>query len=293
MIFIVFLLSFVNPYRAFGENRFAFSRLTGDYWQIWIASSSGENPVQITNSPEDKKKPVWLPGGKICYLDNHGKLWVIDLKNNRKIPKALFAEYQIDSCSPGPGKNDLLLSVYETSGRDVSQIFVGNIISGRLYKLTEGIDLNCTPVLLSGKQKVIFTTTGKMRESKLMITDLEGIDTRIVLQNSFHNLSPSVSPDGKMIVFSSNISGNYDIWLLNLDNDSKHRLTDFNGPDINPQWSYNGAEILFVSTRGGRMGIWKMNPKGENLQAVTGKDVGAKDPFWETIPVQGESTDKP
>lgn len=280
-ILICLVLLFLSGSFGFGANRFVYSRFTGNYWQIWIADASGSNHRQLTDGPGDKKKPVWLPDGEIVFLDNHGKLWCFGLK--KKIKKPLFPEMQVDSCAPGPTKTDLLMAVYETSGRDISHIWMGDISTGKGIKLTRGGDLNRSPVLVPGTDKIIYTLTGKWRDSKLMVTNLEGTSHQVLLENSFHNLSPSVSPDGRYMVFASNASGNYDIWMMAIKGNSKQQITRwFRGLDTDPRWSPEGDEILFVSTRrGGSPGIWKTDSSGSKPVPVTPKNTPAKDPWWE------------
>ena len=109
-----------------------------------------------------------------------------------------------------------------------------------------------------------------------MMTDLTGSIFKPLLQDSFHNLSPSVNPDGNRIAYTSDISGNYDIWLMTLSGAKKRRLTHFNGLDVDPRWSPGGEEILFVSTRDGKTGIWKMSIDRVKALRVTRKGILAK-----------------
>lgn len=278
-ILFCLVLLFLLGSESFGANRFVYSRFTGNYWQIWIADASGRNHRQLTDGPGDKKKPVWLPDGQIVFLDNHGKLWCFGLK--KKIKKPLFPGMQVDSCAPGPTKADVLMAVYETSGRDISHIWMGDMSTGKGVKLTRGGDLNRSPVLVPGSDKIIYTLTGKRRDSKLMVTNLEGTSHRDLLDNSFHNLSPSVSPDGRYMVFAANASGNYDLWVMTVKGDSKQQITRFEGLDTDPRWSPERDEILFVSTRGGSPGIWKTDSSGSKPVPVTPKNTPAKDPWWE------------
>jgi Tol biopolymer transport system component len=61
--------------------------------------------------------------------------------------------------------------------------------------------------------------------------------------------SPSLSPDGNLVVFAWNNEGRSDLYVKAVDDESQRRLTDTPQPEFSPAWSPDGREIAFV--RGG------------------------------------------
>lgn len=61
---------------------------------------------------------------------------------------------------------------------------------------------------------------------------------------------PEYSPDGRHIVFQSNRSGNWQLWLMNADGSGLRQLTTSRANDRQPSWSPDGARIVFSSDRG-------------------------------------------
>jgi TolB protein len=58
--------------------------------------------------------------------------------------------------------------------------------------------------------------------------------------------SPDWSPDGERIVYESNQSGAFHVWVMNADGTGKTQLTNQSGfEDFQPSWSPNGKRILF------------------------------------------------
>jgi len=66
------------------------------------------------------------------------------------------------------------------------------------------------------------------------------------------------------IVFSSNRSGPWRIWIMNADGSAMRQLTEGepDDQDADPAFSRDGKTILFSSNRGGKIGIWKIPADG-------------------------------
>ena len=65
---------------AEASDRIAYSRLTDGYWQIWTIAPDGTDQHKITDSPMDKRDPVWIKDGKaIVFRTNNGQLFMFDL----------------------------------------------------------------------------------------------------------------------------------------------------------------------------------------------------------------------
>ena len=62
---------------------------------------------------------------------------------------------------------------------------------------------------------------------------------------------PSWSPDGRMVAFSSDRSGNLDIWIQAVDGGNPVQVTTSPAHDWQPDWSRDGRSLVFRSERGG------------------------------------------
>jgi len=60
---------------------------------------------------------------------------------------------------------------------------------------------------------------------------------------------PAISPDGQWIAFSSQRSGNMDIWIKPVKGGSAVQITSHRADDIMPAWSPDGRKLVFVSYR--------------------------------------------
>lgn len=93
---------------------------------------------------------------------------------------------------------------------------------------------------------------------------------------SFGRLAePSVSPDGKSVVYTVtyyNVPENRsyrDIYLLNTEQKKPVRLTDTPFNESMPQWRPDGRKIGYISPASGSRQLWEMNPDGGAPVQVT------------------------
>jgi TolB protein len=80
------------------------------------------------------------------------------------------------------------------------------------------------------------------------------------------------SPDGKILAFTGQRDGNFDIYAIPAAGGEESRLTTAPGLDDGPEYSPDGAYIYFNSDRTGQMQIWRMKPDGTEQEQVTADD---------------------
>jgi Tol biopolymer transport system component len=89
-----------------------------------------------------------------------------------------------------------------------------------------------------------------------------------------------VSPDGRRLAFSSDRSGNSDLWVLSLDGGELRQLTDDPTPDWQPAWSPDGREIAFYSYRSGNRDLWVVPAAGGPARQLTRDAATDAAPSW-------------
>src|SRR2546425_30245 len=88
-------------------------------------------------------------------------------------------------------------------------------------------------------------------------------------------------PDGKRIVFSSDRSGNFEIWVCNSDGSNAVQLSSFGGPITgSPRWSPDGRWIAFDSRPGGRGGVFVVDPEVGTPRRLTPPTTDDVVPSW-------------
>ena len=89
------------------------------------------------------------------------------------------------------------------------------------------------------------------------------------------NGEPALSPDGTRIAFTSDESGNRDIFIIGVQGGNPVRLTDDPVSDSGPAWFPDSTALAFMSERGGATNIWKIGQLGGGATLLL---PGASDP---------------
>ena len=96
---------------------------------------------------------------------------------------------------------------------------------------------------------------------------------------------PVYSKDGRYIAFSSNRSGNLDLWSLDVETGEVRQITDDKAQDWDPVFTPDGEKLLWSSDRGGHLEVWIANTDGSAARQLTDDGVDAENP---TVTPDGE-----
>jgi Tol biopolymer transport system component len=90
-------------------------------------------------------------------------------------------------------------------------------------------------------------------ELELFVMDRDGGNLRQVTRLGGANFAPSWHPDGKRLIFSSNVHDpkgrNFDLYLVNVDGTGLERVTFNDTFDGFPMFSPDGTQLVFASNR--------------------------------------------
>lgn len=92
------------------------------------------------------------------------------------------------------------------------------------------------------------------------------------------------------IVFTSDRTDNWDLFLIQADGTGITQLTNFPGVDADPAWSADGQKIAFRSRRDGSSDIFVMDPDGSNpINLINDPDTSLDDEFAPQWSPDGET----
>jgi TolB protein len=106
---------------------------------------------------------------------------------------------------------------------------------------------------------------------------------RIRLTTDASDTAPSWSPDGSQVAFISLRSGNWDIYLVNVESGGETRLTDSAAADVAPAWSPEGRRVAFLSNRDGQWAVYVLDVRLGRTQKVVNTGDAYAEPVSERL----------
>jgi Tol biopolymer transport system component len=92
--------------------------------------------------------------------------------------------------------------------------------------------------------------------------------------------NPDWSPAGDRILFSADLEGTHDIYIMDPDGSNVQQLTATDVHDRSPVWSPDGTQIAFETYRDGNWEIYVMNADGSNPTNISNSVSRELWPSW-------------
>ena len=121
------------------------------------------------------------------------------------------------------------------------------------------------------------TSRGNLQEVTLS-SSREAGGARWLTRGNSNDRQPSFSPDGEWMAFSSDRSGNLDIWAMSSKTGAIHPVTHDAAQDWDPCFSRDGKTLAWSSNRGGHFEIWAAAADGSGARQVTQDGGDAENP---------------
>lgn len=102
----------------------------------------------------------------------------------------------------------------------------------------------------------------------------------LVWQEGVKNAYPHWSKDGARILFQSNRSGKWQVYVMDADGSHVQRVTNDDANDNFPDWSPDNQRIAFVSDRDGNEEVYVMRMDGSQLRNLSNDPARDIHPYW-------------
>jgi len=191
---------------------------------IWTISTAGTQQHEIVADSTELSSPRWsLKGDAVYYLRSLGQ--TMDLM-----------KIKID---PGTGKGEGLPNSIQ-SGLQVGKIFSLSKDDKQLLYTREQTYSNLWLAIYKDKGGTKTITTKRLTTGTSRVT------------------GPSISPDGKQVVFCK--GGN--LFVLSIDGGEMKQITFLDSDAESPVWSPDGKEIAFAALKNGKPKVWRVIADG-------------------------------
>ena len=201
-------------------------------FDIFTASPDGSNVKQLTNTPGyDAETTITLDGKKLVFTSTRGgDLDIYTMDADGKNVRRLTNELGYDG---GP--------FWSYDGKQ--------IVYRAYHPETEQQKADYLSLL---KQNLIRPTT-----LEIWVMNADSSNKRQVTHNGKANFGPYFFPDGKRIIFASNMDDprgrNFDLYVINVDGTGLERITYNDTFDGFPMFSPDGKKLVFASNRNAKV----------------------------------------
>lgn len=155
---------------------------------------------------------------------------------------------------------------YQFSANDHTLRSISHHISDLIYEKITGqkgaFDTKIAYVTAQRKQ-------GMQPSYKLQVADTDGVNPQTVLNSTQPVMSPSWSPDGSKLVYVSFEKRKPEIYIQNLFNQQREKVSSFQGINGAPVWSPNGKKLALTLSKNGNPDIYIMDVETKKLKQLT------------------------
>jgi eukaryotic-like serine/threonine-protein kinase len=261
---------------------------------LGTVAADGSQPRKVATFPNGiLVHPRWSPDGKTIaatavagLAGAPSSILLVDAADgsSRQLASALSIGILSSVAWTGDGREIVYAqaeSVVGTMTASPARIFRQRIDSGRpraiFWSPSNGAVLD---VLGSGA--LVFDIRSPRENLREISVDpgkgLLGAERWLTRGNSTDR-QPAYSPDGEWVVFSSNRSGNLDLWKVSRKSGAVRRLTDDAAEDWDPGFSPDGKNLLWSSKRSGNFEIWIAESDGSGARQLTRDGLDAENPM--------------
>lgn len=235
----------------------------GGAHQLWLLSLVNGETSQLTTPLAGSLgdiDPLFAPDGRsIVFVRSSDEvtkdIYTLDIDRN-SLTRLTHDNRKINGVAWSPDGRQLL---FTSTRSGIYRLWTIDREGGEPQPLSLGWESAQRPGTSLGVDALIFEDW--KHTAKLMSMDLTRKTPPQPLKMSLRwDSNPSLSPDGKDMVFASNRGGPIGIWRSALNSDVAHEWANLDGAFIdNPTWSPDGRRIVFDASPEGRAQLYLLD----------------------------------
>lgn len=258
--------------------RLVFTRSVDEPRQILLMNirTDGTDEKRVETKPDVFfYSPEWSPDGKsIAYgsgAEVDGKIvqQIMEVAaeggESKVVFESLDADYFLNEFVWLPDKSGFLSTVIK-KGQTQPQIWKINFADSGFEQITKGVNGYSHLSITSDGQTLLSLQADYLLSVWVVPGDDPGQAKRVT-EGRVEGIGISWTPDDR-IIYSSNISGGFELWSMNADGSSKKQLTFDNHFKINPCVSGDGKYIFVNVEYNQNAGRARMDIDGKNLKLL-------------------------
>lgn len=223
-----------------------FSSVNDGIKKIYSRRANGGGLVEITDGKTEDYSPIWSPDGlRITFLSKHGG------QTDIRTISYLGGQSFLQATLPEPEASTAQLRKWSGDGEHIFVESAGNLETilpefGEIKNAALSEFQNASDFSISPDEKTVVYMTVENGKEQLWMKSLAGEkQARKITGGNYRNLSPAWFPDNSRIAFSSDRTGDFQIYTIDVSGKNLTRMTFNNYNCYYPVVSPDGLKIFF------------------------------------------------
>ena len=160
----------------------------------------------------------------------------------------------------------VFVSDRNTKGRKtVKEVYMMDFDGKNVNQITSHGGIVISPSISSDGRYLVYSmisNTAKKRNNDLYLMDMKTRETKILSNREGVNSGAIFLSGGKSIALTLTVSGNAEIYEMNIETQELRKITNHFSSDVDPSVTPDGNLMTFLSDRAGKAMIYTMDPRG-------------------------------
>jgi Tol biopolymer transport system component len=251
--------------------------------EIYLQRVDGTSVTQLTSDPSENAQPCFSPDGRsIAFCSTRAGSWdlyVMDI-DGRNVTQVTSGPSQ--DMHPTFSPDGTRLAYCSFGGRSAQwEIWTINLTTRERKMVAYGLFPSWSPDKTG--DRLAFQRARQRGSRWFSLWTLDLVDgearriTEVAVSSNAAIISPSWSPDGRRLAFSTVVDpaqtikgrprGQQDVWIVDADGGNRLRLTDGTSTCLSPCWASDNR-VYFVSDRGGHENVWSVRAEASSAFPV-------------------------
>jgi len=265
--------------RGVYATRIAYVVRTGRHYALHVTDADGEGGQVALASPESIISPAWSPDGKklayVSFESQKAVVWVQDLFSGER---RMLANFRGSNSAPAwsPDGKRLALTLSQDG---LAQIYTIPAGGGTPVRLTSSNAIDTEAVYSPDGRHVYFVSDRGGGPQIYRVAAGGGNDVERVTYAGSYNISPTISPDGKLLAYISREDNAYRVMTQELETSAVALISDTQD-DESPSFAPNGRLLVYASRMQGSDVLMTSTLDGKIKTRLLSSGSDMREPAW-------------
>ena len=268
--------------------RLVFVVRAGKRYTLHVTDADGEGAQVALSSAEPIISPAWSPDGKklayVSFEDQKAVVWVQELATGAR---QRVANFRGSNSAPAWAPDAQRLAV-ALSQEGSTQLYTLPVAGGAPQRITRSTGIDTEPVYAPDGQSLYFVSDRgggpqiyRMATAAAASASANGTGAAAerVTFNGNYNISPTISPDGKLLAYITRQGSAYRLVSLDLSQGTLTTLTDTQD-DESPSFAPNGRLLMYATRMQGQDVLMTTTLDGKFKTRLISTGADMREPAW-------------